>query len=154
MHSSKWLAESSTHPHAPPPNHLSFAPARQLLQTTQVLNKFETLQVQRKSIRELLDAHPPRRLRVRRTDVTVEFVLVAQRLGLGELPEARRYRGVVRDLQAQVEEVLISRCDRLAAQTPRFVHCRALEDIVDPGAVLLVSIGLRAVAALLHLRRR
>ncbi len=101
--------------------------------------------------------------------VALELVVAAQRLRVGEVPQAARHRRVLLDVDAQVEEVLVLASHSLAIQalkesslggtkgcmkiySPDLCLAReySLEYVADPGVVVFRVVGLRRV----RVRRR
>ena len=123
-----------------------------------MFDKLEALEMQCEYVRELLDSHAPRRLRVRSAHVAVKFVPVTERLRFGELAQTRRDGRIVRYFEAQIQEILVASRHRLAAETPRLVYRGALENVMDPRRGLRIRIidvpGVLCGASSTYVRRR
>ena len=82
------------------------------------------------------------RLLVGAAAVALELVVGAEGLSVAEVLEAGGDRGVLLDVDAQVEEVLLLAGDRLAVEASGLAHQDAAEDVVDPRvAVGAVPVG-------------
>lgn len=64
--------------------------------------------------------------------VAKELVVLAQRLGGGEIAQTRRQRGVLLNVEGEVEEELFAARHGFAAQAFCFVGEGSFEYIVDP----------------------
>ena len=76
--------------------------------------------------------------------VTLEFVVTAQRLRVAKIPQATCDRGVLLNIDAEVEKVLILAGHGFTIEAPGLTGENALKYITDPGGLFGIgsSIGI------------
>lgn len=100
-----------------------------------LLHVLEAFELEGQDHRQLLHSHPLLGFLVATAIVTLKFIITAKGFGIAEASEAMSDRGVLIDVDLQVEEVFVFAAYRLAIQTSRFAREDALEYLVHPGWV-------------------
>lgn len=100
--------------------------------TIVLLHVLESLQLQSQNHRQLLHPHPLLSFLITAAVIAFKLVITAERLCVAEASQAMRYRGVLINIDLQVEEVFIFAADRLAIEASSFAGENALEDFVHP----------------------
>jgi hypothetical protein len=95
----------------------------------------EALELKGQNHRQLLDSHPFLSFLVATAIVTLKFIITAKGFGITEASEAMSDRGVLIDVDLQVEKVFVFAAYRLAIQTSSFACENALEYLMHPGWV-------------------